>query len=201
MGLMMMWLICRQHPFSVLIVFPCHVPFIVILQWLHEAFMEVGGGWGLWLGGAPGLINLLLDLTVTFLENFLLYKSYWCNMMPNYALFLINNFFLNLIFLAFWVVVFSREPNCSPQIAHGKTSSYWLGGWLLPTHRSSWMRKSRVIQDVWMTCVEGESPQWWVSSGGLGQWNENFGNSYICGSAISMLRWLASRTCKLSRHL
>lgn len=113
-------------------------------------------------------------------------------MMPNYALFLINNFFLNLIFLAFWVV-FSREPDCFPQIARGKTSSYWLGCWLLPTRRSSWMRSSRVIQDVWMTCVEGESPEWWVSSGSLGQLNESFGNSYIFGSAISMMRWLASR--------
>lgn len=53
------------------------------------------------VGRAPGLINLLLDLIVIFLENSLFYKSYLCNMMPNYALFFINNFFLNLIFLAF----------------------------------------------------------------------------------------------------
>lgn len=50
------------------------------------------------------------------------------------------------------------------------------------------MRNSHVIQDVWMSCVEGESPEWWVSSGSLGQLNENFGNSHICRSAISIMQ-------------
>lgn len=42
---------------------------------------------------APDIIKLLLNLTVTFLENFLLYNLNRCNMKLKYALLLINNSF------------------------------------------------------------------------------------------------------------
>ena len=41
------------------------------------------------------------------------------------------------------------------------------------------MRNLCVIQDVLMTCIEEEGPEWWVDGGSLGQLNENLGNSYF----------------------
>ena len=45
-----------------------------------------------------------------------------------------------------------------------------------------------------MTCIEEEGPEWWVDGGSLGQLNENLGNSYFWGSAISKEWWLALGT-------